>query len=307
MDTKKIQLGEKTFLPVGFGPGVLGYSAKYKKQKSGISWFLDRVYTHLITRPLQEREYKDSVVKSLKAGYRLIDHSSAYGAVPLIGDAIRQSGVPREDIILTTRISNRAQMGGAESVRKEFLWCLEKYGVEYIDILMFHWPVTGVFIDTWKVMEQLKDEGLVRHLGVANCHKHHIEDILDNCKYRPEIGQFEIHPLFTQKALIDYYKLQGIIVEAYTPTARFDDRIIRLPCLKEIEKKYQKALGQIILRWHIQNGCIPLVRSYNPQHIKENLDIFDFSLSDEEMKIIDSININSRLRYDPDNCDFRIL
>lgn len=121
------------------------------------------------------------------------------------------------------------------------------------------------------------------------------------------MGQFEIHPLFTQKPLIEYYKGQGIIVEAYTPIARYDDRLVRLPLLKRLEKKYNKTFVQIILRWHVQNGVIPLVRSLTLKHQQENFDIFDFELDAEDMKAIDGININSRLRYDPDNCDFSIL
>jgi diketogulonate reductase-like aldo/keto reductase len=148
---------------------------------------------------------------------------------------------------------------------------------------------------------------LVKHLGVANCHQHHLEEIFKICKYRPEVGQFEIHPLFTQKSLIEYYKQQGIIIEAYTPVARYDDRLVRLPLLHRLGKKYNKTIIQIVLRWHIQNGCIPIIRSLNPIHQQENYDVFDFELSEEDMNAIDGININSRLRYDPDNCDFSIL
>ena len=156
-------------------------------------------------------------------------------------------------------------------------------------------------------MEKLKDEGLVKHLGVANSHQHHLEEIFKICKHRPEVGQFEIHPLFTQKKLIQYYKDHGIVVEAYTPIARYDDRLVRLPLLKRLEKKYNKTFVQIILHWHVQNGVIPLVRSLSYKHQQENFNIFDFELDAEDMKAIDGININSRLRYDPDNCDFSIL
>jgi diketogulonate reductase-like aldo/keto reductase len=156
-------------------------------------------------------------------------------------------------------------------------------------------------------MEKLKEEGLVKHLGVANCHQHHLEEIFKICKYRPEIGQFEIHPLFTQKPLIAYYKQQGIVVEAYSPIARYDDRLMRLPLLKHMALKYNKTIVQIVLRWHVQNGVIPLVRSMSKEHQIENFNIFDFELSQEDMAAIDAININSRMRYDPDNCDFSIL
>ena len=179
--------------------------------------------------------------------------------------------------------------------------------LEYVDLLQFHWPVTGLYLDTWREMETLYEEGYVKHLGVANCHQHHLEELFKVCQYRPEIGQFEIHPLFSQKPLIQYYKDNGIIVEAYTPIARYDDRLVRLPLMKRLEKKYKKSFVQIILRWHIQNGVIPLIRSMNVEHIRSNFNIFDFELDAEDMAAIDRININSRLRYDPDNCDFSIL
>ena len=252
-----------------------------------------------------EHQYVNAVAHALKLGYRLVDYSSAYGDGKLLQKAIRKSGVKREDLFITTRVSNRAQINGR--VREEFMNFLKNMQLDCVDLLQFHWPVTDLYLDTWREMEKLKDEGLVRHLGVANCHQHHLEEIFKVCKYRPEVGQFEIHPLFTQKPLIAYYKQQGIVVEAYTPIARYDDRLVRLPLLKRLEKKYNKTFVQIILRWHVQNGVIPLVRSLNPEHQKENLNIFDFSLSQDDMAAIDAVNINSRLRYDPDNCDFSIL
>lgn len=290
--------------PIGIGPGICK-RLKYKYNPKGLFYFLFRVYNKLIYRPWASNEYASSVRSALNAGFRLIDYSSAYGDGKLIGKAIKKSRVPRESLFITTRVSNRAQERHA--VREEFLKCLKGMGVEYVDLLQFHWPVTGLYLDTWREMEKLYEEGYVKHLGVANCHQHHLEEIFKICKYKPEIGQFEIHPLFTQKKLIEYYQSHGILVEAYTPVARYDDRLIRLPLLKKIAEKYNKSLIQIILRWHVQNGVVPLVRSMSSKHQQENIDIFDFELSEEDMKTIDKININSRLRYDPDNCDFSIL
>lgn len=283
---------------IGIGPGGAWYSGR-------VNNLLKRIYVHFIGAPLLEHKYVNAVAHALKLGYRLVDYSSAYGDGKLLQKAIRKSGVKREDLFITTRVSNRAQINGR--VREEFMNFLKNMQLDCVDLLQFHWPVTDLYLDTWREMEKLKDEGLVRHLGVANCHQHHLEEIFKVCKYRPEVGQFEIHPLFTQKPLIAYYKQQGIAVEAYTPIARYDDRLVRLPLLKRLEKKYNKTFVQIILRWHVQNGVIPLVRSLNPEHQKENLNIFDFSLSQDDMAAIDALNINSRLRYDPDNCDFSIL
>ena len=156
-------------------------------------------------------------------------------------------------------------------------------------------------------MEQLYKENYCKALGVANCHRHHLEKILNIAEIVPQINQIEVHPLFTQKPLIEYCKSKNIVVEAYTPIARFDDRLMRRIKLTEIAKKHEKTPVQVVLRWHIQNGIIPVVRSSNKERQIENISVFDFELTDEEMKTIDGFNINSRLRYDPDNCDFRRL
>lgn len=290
---------------IGFGPAAVGYSPQQKKQKKGILRFIDKVQNRLYRRRLAQNKYIDSVSSALRQGFRLIDYSSAYGDGSLIGKAIKKSGIARSELLLTTRVSNAAQR--KHCVREEFFKCLEGFETDYVDILQFHWPVTDLYLDTWREMEKLYEEGYVKHLGVANCHKHHLESIFSICKHRPEVGQFEIHPLFTQKPLIEYYKSQDILVEAYTSLARYDDRLVRLPLLKRLEQKYHKNFVQIILRWHVQNDVIPLVRCLSKQHQKSNLDIFDFELDAEDMALIDGININSRLRYDPDNCDFSIL
>lgn len=295
---------------VGFGPGICGYTAKYKPTSKG-GFFshacnaLLRRYDKYIYRPKLEKRYINAVASALESGFRWLDYSCAYGDGRLIGEAIRKSGVKREDLTITTRVSNYAQFN--HCVREEFLNFLRNAQLEYVDVLQFHWPVSKHYLDSWREMEKLYEEGYVKNLGVANCHPHHLEEIYKICKQKPEVGQFEIHPLFTQKPLIEYYKQHDIQVCAYTPIARFDDRLMRLPLLKQIGAKYGKSITQVVLRWHIQNGVIPIVRTLNPAHQKENLDVFDFELTEEEMKAIDAVNINSRLRYDPDNCDFSIL
>lgn len=256
-------------------------------------------------RPASSFEYVDSISDALRMGYRLLDYSAAYGNMEYVGRAVRKSGVAREDIIFTSRVSNRAQV--RHGVREEFFSSLKKLKMDYVDILQFHWPVTGCYLETWDEMVKLRDEGYVKILGAANCHRHHIEALVSHNGIKPAINQIEVHPLFSQKALIGYCRDNGIQVEAYTPIARYDDRLVRLPLLKELETKHGKNFVQIILRWHIQNGVIPVVRAMSRKHRRENMDIFDFELSDEDMKRIDGININSRLRYDPDNCDYSIL
>ena len=306
MNSHTITLKSGIQIPaIGFGPGIMGYSAKMQKKRSGISFFVWRVYNKFWLRPMQKRAFVDAIANAFKYGFRLLDYSNAYGNQELIARAIKKSGIPRKELFITSRISNQAQFSG--TVREEFFSTLSKWGVDQVDLLQFHWPVTGRYLETWKEMVRLKEEGYVKVLGVANCHAHHIEELKKATGILPEINQVEVHPLFSQKPLIDYCKSKGIIMEAYTPVARYDDRLVRLPMLKTLEQKYKKSFVQIILRWHIQNGVIPVIKAMNPVHQKSNIDIFDFELSEEDMKLIDSINLDSRLRYNPDNCDFTIL
>lgn len=281
-----------------FGPGMVSMSLHHSHTLYG-------KLSYKVEYKLQERKYFNAIMSAINMGYTFIDHSIAYGHEELIAKAIKYSNEKRDNLILTTRISNQAQY--TRNIRETFFKYLQKLGTDYIDLLMFHWPVTGYYLDTWKEMVKLKEEGYCRILGVANCNKHHIETIITNSDELPLINQVEIHPLFTQKTLVKYCKEKGIQIEAYTPLARFDERITRLPLLRKLCFKYNKTLAQLILKWHIQNGIIPVFRSLNNKRLMENINIFDFELSNEDMEAIDSININSRLRYDPDNCDFSIL
>lgn len=301
MNVPKIKLNNGVEIPcIGNGPMIVGYGKKYKYNNR-----IAQLYRRLFTTPKLTKDYIDAVAHSFQIGFTLLDYSSSYGDGCLIGEALRKSGVNREDMFITTRISNLAQ--SERKVRECLMSQLNGMGIDKVDMLMFHWPVTGYYLDTWKEMIELYKEGYCRCLGVANCHRHHIEALMEVADVVPVIDQFEVHPLFTQKDLIKYCWSKGIQVEAYTALARFDDRLMRLPLMKNIANKHNKTIAQVVLRWHIQSGVIPLVRSLNKGRQLENISIFDFALTDEEMKAIDSININSRLRYDPDNCDFSIL
>lgn len=285
---------------IGYGPGAVVQKKFISCKIRIVERAINAVYNRLMFR-----KYVNNCVFALQNGYRLIDYSAAYGFERLIGKAIKKSKVPREEIIITTRVSNPDQF--TRNIRDAFFNSMKKLGVSYIDLYMFHWPVDNCYVETYKEMEKLYQEGYIKILGVANCHQHHLEDILKVCNVPPAINQFEVHPLFTQKPLIEFCQDNHIAVEAYTPLARNDDRLRRNKILREIAEKYDKTIQQIILKWHVQNGIIPIVRSSNRKRIIANISIFDFLLSKEEIQRIDSININSRLRYDPDNCDFTAL
>lgn len=305
----KIVLNNGVEIPcIGIGPGSVLRGKQIRVPVIGQMGVLGKFVNKVATKIFfiyKSRKYVSSVANCLKLGYRLIDYSAAYGSENLIAKAISKSGLKREEIFITSRVANRQQYQG--TVRESLFETLKELKIEYIDLYMFHWPVTGCFVSTYKEMEKLCKEGYIKTLGVCNCHQHHIEKILSECEITPAINQIEIHPLFTQKPLIDYCKSKGIQVEAYTPLARNDDRLQSNLILKKLCKKYKKNIAQIILRWHVQNGVIPIPRSGNPKRQAMNIDIFDFQLTDDEINAIDSININSRLRYDPDNLDFHSI
>ena len=302
-----VELNNKTKIPcIGLGTGTK--TMKWKKQTPfGTSLpgkVFNKVYNYIYDIR-REREVVLSFENALDFGYRLFDYSSAYGRGYLIRKALEYKSIKREDVYLVSRASNKHQY--EKRIRDGFFSTIKDLGVDYLDLYLFHWPVTDYYIETYKEMEKLYEEGYVKAIGVCNCHQHHLQKIFDECKIVPTINQFEVHPLFTQKPLINFCKEHNIQVMAYTPLARNDDRLHSNTILKRLCKKYNKNWGQIILRWDLQQGIIPIPRSSNPVRQASNINIFDFELTDEEMNAINSININSRLRYDPDNLDFHSI
>ena len=261
----------------------------------------NRFHKILVDRP----QYVNAIARSFSIGYRLLDYSATYGDGALLSEAMKKAGVSRQDLIITTRISNKAQF--ENSIEEELKNQLRGFRTGYLDILMFHWPVTNYYEETWRKMIEYKKHGLCKTIGVANCNIHHLQRLYEVSGEYPEINQVEVHPLFSQVELREFCKEKGIAIESYSPTARHDDRLYNPKLLKELSKKYERSITQLILRWHIQNGLVPVIRSWNPKHLKSDFDVFDFEMSAEDMAKIDSLNINSRIRYDPDNCDFYSL
>ena len=233
-----------------------------------------------------------SVQHALRAGYRHIDTAMIYQNESEVGRAIRESGIPREELFVTTKLWN-ADHG---NVRSAFDTSLKKLGLDYVDLYLIHWPVPER-IASWKVMESIADEGLSRSIGVSNFTIRHLEEFLPRASITPAVNQFEFSPFLYQKELLDYCKQKNIIVEAYSPLTRGarlqDERITAIAI------KHKKSNSQILLRWCLQHGTLPLPRSVTPAHIDENLDVFGFSLSGEEMAALDSLNENFRVAPDP--------
>lgn len=236
-------------------------------------------------------------------GCSMFDTSRAYaGSEYSIGKMLNKND--RSKFFIITKLCNSDQRTG--NVEKALKKSLSELQTDYVDLYLIHWPQTGTWIKCWKQMEAMYKDGLCRAIGVCNCNIHHIEELKSFAEIMPMVNQFECHPLFTQDKLRNYCKDNDIQVMAYTPTARMDERLSKT-VLTNIAEKYHKSIAQVILKWHIQIGNIPIVNTSSIDHLKDNINIFDFELTNEEVDSITKININSRLRYDPDNCDFSKL
>ena len=246
------------------------------------------------------KEAVDTVKTAINLGYRLIDTAALYGNEEGVGKGIKESGIPREELFITTKVWNTDQ--GYESTLAAFEKSIKKLDLDYIDLYLIHWPVKGKYIETWKALEKLYQEGKVKAIGVSNFQIHHLKDLMANSTEKPVVNQVELHPRLIQDEIRTYCKEMDIAVEAWSPLARgilMDD-----PTLLSIGEKHGKSVAQVILRWQLQNDVIIIPKSSKSARLKENADLFDFALSTEEMTRISQLNKNERVGPDPDNFSF---
>ena len=241
-------------------------------------------------------EVRQAVLSALKEGYRSIDTARAYGNEEGVGQGIKGSGIPRKDIFLTTKLWNRDQ--GYDSTLKAFQESLARLGSEYVDLYLIHWPGKNTYKDTWKAMEKLYNDGLIRAIGVSNFQVHHLEDLHRSSNVVPVLNQIELHPYLTQEEVRGYCFSHDIKVEAWSPLGQ--GVLLKDQTLQSLAKKYQRSVAQIILRWDIQNDIIVIPKSTKAERMKENMTLFDFSIDEEDMKTINSLNKNQRTGPDPD-------
>ncbi|WP_214815611.1 aldo/keto reductase [Exiguobacterium sp. s59] len=240
----------------------------------------------------------DTVKAALDADYRLIDTAAIYQNEESVGQALREAGIPREDVFVTTKLWN--EFHGFDEALQAFQDSLDRLGLEYVDLFLIHWPMPrfGKFVETYKALEQLYEEGRVRAIGVSNFEIEHLEQIIQSCSIVPAVNQVEIHPYLSQKELIAFCKRYDIQIQAWSPLmkgreALEDDTIV------EIANRHGKSPAQVILRWHLQNGVAVIPKSVTPSRIKENIQVFDFTLTNEEMAAIDALNRDERTGSDP--------
>ena len=251
---------------------------------NGVTMPMAGIGTFLLTPD----EAEASVLSALRNGYRLIDTANAYVNEKAVGRAMKQSGVPREEIFLETKLwpSFYEQ---ADAVEKT----LERLDTDYIDLLLIHQPA-GNYVAGYKQMEKAYREGKVRAIGLSNFSAAQIREILDLCEVKPAVLQTEVHPYSQEKELKTFLAGEGIVIQAWYPLGHGDKALIEEPLFARLGQKYGKSSAQIILRWHIQDGNIVIPGSKNPEHIKANLDLFDFALTDGEMAQIAAMDRKKR-------------
>jgi diketogulonate reductase-like aldo/keto reductase len=243
----------------------------------------------------------EHVSHAIKTGFRLIDTAQGYGNEKEVGEGIRMSGIERSELFITTKVNTVEMRNG--TVRQSLDKSLADLGVDYIDLVLIHWPVEGHIKETWQILEEYVDKGKIRSIGVSNFNPHHIDSLLTYARIRPVVNQIEIHPYMVQIEKSGYNFQQDIQTEAWGPLGQGITGELQDPAIGEIAKRHGKSIAQVILRWHLQRGLVTIPRCDNDSYTEENINIFDFELSAAEMEIITGLNRNQRTneKNDPDN------
>ena len=243
-----------------------------------------QIFTHLLTPD----EAESSVLSALQCGYRLIDTANAYMNEKAVARAMKRSGLDRKEIFLETKL-RPSFYEQSDAVEKT----LDRLDTDYIDLLLIHQPA-GNYIAGYQLMEKAYKAGKVKAIGLSNFSAEQIREILNVCEVKPAVLQTEVHPYSQEKALKAFLAKEGIVIQAWYPLGHGDKALIQEPLFAELGKKYGKSSAQIILRWHIQDGNIVIPGSKNPDHIRDNFNLFDFSLTDEEMARISAMDREKR-------------
>ena len=243
------------------------------------------------------RATRNAVNFALRVGYRHVDTARIYGNEADVGEAVRESGVPRGDLFVTTKLWNSDQ--GYDSTLRACEASLKRLGLDYLDLYLVHFPVPDVRKESWRAMETLLKKGRCRAIGVSNFTIRHLEELIGESHVIPSVNQVEFHPFLYQKELLEYCQMKGIQVEAYSPLARGER--LKHPRIISLATKYSKTPAQLMIRWGIQHGLVVIPKSTREERIRENSQVFDFDISDDDMRSLDSLNEDLRLNWDPTN------
>ena len=247
---------------------------------------------------LSDSETEQAVSAALEAGYRLIDTASAYGNEAAVGRAIAASGVPRDELFITTKLATEDQ--GFQASQDALTASIERLGVDYVDLYLIHWPGgdPGKYVDSWGGLMKRKEDGFTRSIGVSNFHAEDLSNVIELSFVTPAINQIELHPLLNQAELRAVNAEYGIVTEAYGPLGV--GKLLENPTVASVAHAHGKTPAQALIRWSIQLGNVVIPRSANPERIKSNLDVFDFELSEDEMAALNALDDGTRFRPDPE-------
>ena len=253
---------------------------------------------------IKPEDTAEAVTTALQAGYRHIDTAEMYGNEREAGEAIAKHGVDRGDVFVTSKLANDSHR--PDDARRAFDASLEALGFGYVDLFLIHWPLPtrydGDYVSTWQTLEEFYRDGRARSIGVSNFQPHHLRRLHTECEIAPAVNQIEVHPYLTQQEVRAFCAHHQIAVEAWAPLAR-GGGLLRDPVVNSVADAVGKTPAQVVLRWHIQRGDIVFPKSVTPARIRENIDIFDFELSRQDLEAITSLNRNQRTGPDPDKFD----
>lgn len=304
---------------VGFGTGIV--KGLLKHPKSTTKRFLKESIKNIVVPgfkennvyPIQKDLKKEISLKKISKkayseGCRLFDTARAYQySEQYLGDALFRGAnrILRQDCFIISKVTNTAQRN--HTVWDDLEQSLNALGTEYIDLYLMHWPQPGAYLDTWKVMEEMYASGKVRAIGVSNCHVHHLDEIMNIATVMPMADELECHPLLQQKEVRTFCKGNGIQLIAYAPIGKMNAEVRNNQYIKAMCNKYHVEPAQVILRWHYQKGDVSIPNTTNSKHVGSNYKIWNFSLNEEEMSLVESLDCGYRIWPDPDNCNFNNL
>jgi 2,5-diketo-D-gluconate reductase A len=248
-----------------------------------------------------DAECERVVLDALELGYRYIDTAMIYRNEAAVGRALAQSGIPRDELFVTTKVWNSDQ--GKDEAPAALATSLDLLGLDYVDLYLIHWPapLRGRYVETWLALEDLAAQGLIKAIGVSNFEPEHLEDILEAGSVVPAINQVELHPAFQQRTVRAFGEERGILTEAWGPLGQGKYELAELPGLNDLAKKHGKSIQQIVLRWHIQEGVIVFPKSVRKERLAENLDVFDFELDSDDMAAMVAMDSGRRVGTHPDD------
>lgn len=242
---------------------------------------------------------RTAVASALEAGYRSIDTATVYGNETEVGEAIAQSGVPRDELFVTTKLWNADQ--GYDETARAFEQSLSKLGMDYVDLYLIHWPLPEVdrYRETWQAFEKLHADGKIRAIGVSNFQPHHLDRLAESSDVVPAVNQIELHPYLQQAEARRYHSEHGIVTEAWSPIGQ-GKGLLEDAAIAEVAGKHGRTPAQVVLRWHLQLGNVIIPKSVTPSRIRENLDLFGFSLDDDDMATLGTLDRDGRIGPNPD-------